>query len=203
MKLILIRHFPTKGNRLKQYIGRTDEPVDEEATAEILENFRNASFFYPEVSLVVSSPMVRCCQTAEILYPGIKKITCEKLRETDFGDFEGKTYDELKDDLSYRQWLSDGIDGIIPNGESRKEFEKRCIDGFLEIMDKICREEIPSVAFVIHGGTIMTLMNQFSSEKRNFYDWQVKNGQGYEVQLDPKQWLNGTHCFLQIKKLVF
>lgn len=202
MKIILIRHFPTRGNRLKQYIGRTDEALDEEAAAEIERSLCKASFFYPEVSLVVTSPMIRCIQTAKIIYPGVGRISCDKLRETDFGNFEGKTYEELKDCPEYRQWISDGAKGSIPNGESRAEFEKRCMDGFFEIMEKLCKEGRESVAFVIHGGTIMTLMDQFSCEHKDFYDWQVKNGMGYEVEVDSKSWISGVHKFGNIKKLI-
>ena len=202
MKVVLIRHFPTKGNRLKQYIGRTDEPLDQEAVAKITESLREASFSYPEVSLVVISPMIRCRETADWIYPGIPKLCCEKLRETDFGNFEGKTYEELKDCPLYRQWISDGAEGKIPNGESRAEFDRRCIDGFLEVMEKLCMEGQESVAFVIHGGTIMTLMDRFSCEHKDFYDWQVKNGMGYEVEVDTEQWMSGVHQFGNIRKLI-
>ena len=48
------------------------------------------------------------------------------MKETNFGDFENKNYDELKDDLNYQRWLASGGTFHIPNGESREEFSERC-----------------------------------------------------------------------------
>ena len=64
LKLILIRHGETQGNKLKRYIGkRTDEPLCPEAGNML------AQLAYPEVQAVYASPMIRCTQTAGIL-PG-------------------------------------------------------------------------------------------------------------------------------------
>ena len=38
-------------------------------------------------------------------------------------------------------------------------------------------------AFVIHGGTIMAVMEAFGSPRREFYGWQVKNGEGFLTEL--------------------
>ena len=68
VKILLIRHSMTAGNKLGRYIGaRTDEPLCEEGIR-LLENFS-----YPPVQRVFVSPMRRCRETAEILFPGAKK----------------------------------------------------------------------------------------------------------------------------------
>ena len=55
LKLILIRHGETQGNKLKRYIGkRTDEPLCPEAGNML------AQLAYPEVQAVYASPMIRC-----------------------------------------------------------------------------------------------------------------------------------------------
>ena len=90
VKILLIRHSMTAGNKLGRYIGaRTDEPLCEEGIR-LLENFS-----YPPVQRVFVSPMRRCRETAEILFPGAKKETEEHLKECDFGIFENKNYQEL------------------------------------------------------------------------------------------------------------
>ena len=66
MKIILIRHGKTAGNIKGRYIGKTDEPLCEEGINEIRENT------YPKADFVISSPMLRCRQTAEIIYGRIK-----------------------------------------------------------------------------------------------------------------------------------
>ena len=87
LKLILIRHGETQGNKLKRYIGkRTDEPLCPEAGNML------AQLAYPEVQAVYASPMIRCTQTAGILFPGKKLNIIDELAECDFGEFENKNY---------------------------------------------------------------------------------------------------------------
>ncbi|MDO4515423.1 MAG: histidine phosphatase family protein, partial [Lachnospiraceae bacterium] len=98
MELVLIRHFPTPGNGKRQYIGSTDEELDQLRIPELLP-------VYPDVEQVVCSPMKRCIQTAELLYPGRKMLVWDEFREMDFGDYEGKTFEELKSEPAYQAWL--------------------------------------------------------------------------------------------------
>jgi alpha-ribazole phosphatase len=37
---------------------------------------------------------------------------------------------------------------------------------------------------VVHGGTIMSVMEKYAVPKGNYYDFQVKNGQGYITEFD-------------------
>ena len=95
MRIYLIRHSMTKGNKEKRYIGTTDESLCLEGI-QLLEERKG---MYPEVTYVYVSPMKRCVQTAEIIYPEMMKAgaySCnEKLRECDFGLFENHNYIEL------------------------------------------------------------------------------------------------------------
>ena len=65
MRIYLIRHSMTKGNKEKRYIGTTDESLCLEGI-QLLEERKG---MYPEVTYVYVSPMKRCVQTAEIIYP--------------------------------------------------------------------------------------------------------------------------------------
>lgn len=57
MELTLIRHFATAGNLEKRYIGTTDEAIL--PVAEIKK--------MPRAEIVLTSPMKRCRQTADLL----------------------------------------------------------------------------------------------------------------------------------------
>ena len=95
MELILIRHLKTPGNEKRQYIGSTDEELSEQEVLNFKQKYKIDS--YPQVEQVIVSPMKRCIQTAELIYPK-NQITQEVfLKECDFGIFEGKTYEELKE----------------------------------------------------------------------------------------------------------
>lgn len=67
-EIILVRHGKTAGNLEGRYIGsRTDEPLCEEGIHALEEKVREGT--YPPVDLVYASPMIRCRQTAKILWP--------------------------------------------------------------------------------------------------------------------------------------
>ncbi len=97
-EIILVRHGKTAGNLEGRYIGsRTDEPLCEEGIHALEEKVREGT--YPPVDLVYASPMIRCRQTAKILWPKFADSSqiqyVQNLQECDFGAFENKNYQEL------------------------------------------------------------------------------------------------------------
>ena len=165
MTVYLIRHGQTQGNLERRYTGSTDEPLCPQGR-EALGGIRP-----PAVDGLYASPLRRCRETAEILYPGREPALVPDLRETDFGAFEGHTYEELKDAPAYRAWL-DGA-GDPPGGESREEVRRRVLAAFAAIAERHGPEE--RIALVVHGGTVMTLLEALEPS-RQFYRWQIPNG---------------------------
>lgn len=194
MELVLIRHFQTEGNGKGQYIGSTDEPLDECAIPKYLSG-------YPKIDHLAVSPMKRCIQTADLIYPSYDKIICPLLRELDFGEYERKTYEELKDKPEYQRWIDSGGLGAFPGGEDRVCFQKRCMQGMELLIKELTALESRSAGVVVHGGTIMAVMSACDRKKRPFYEWQVGNGEGYVVSIDVSEWEQGDHCFRNIRKI--
>lgn len=179
MKIIFIRHGKTAGNLEKRYIGVTDEPLCEEGISEL------KSISYPDCDTVISSPMKRCIQTAEIIYPDKKIVVGENLKECDFGDFEGKNYLELSGDTDYQRWIDSGGTMAFPNGENPSDFKKRCIAEFYNIVSEYIANTV--LAFVVHGGTIMSILEKYAYPKGGYYDYQVQNAHGYITEFDGKK----------------
>ena len=179
IKLTIIRHGSTKGNEEKRYIGRTDESLSENG----IKNINEKKSVYKKTDLLFISPMKRCRQTAEILFPDFEAIIIDELREMDFGCFEGKNYNELSDDLRYKEWVDSGCKGMIPDGESFDDFIKRSATGFEKCVD-ICktRMNIDSATVVAHGGTIMAVLSKLTG--MDFFDFHVKNGEGYYLEME-------------------
>ena len=171
MKIILIRHGKTLGNIKKQYIGRTDESLCDEGENEL------KSISYPNADIVISSPLKRCIETAKIIYPDCDPIIYDDLRETDFGDFEGKNYLELGDDPNYRNWIDSGGKIPFPNGESIEYFKNRTIAAFLKAINDF--KDKNTVSLVVHGGSIMAIMQHYNGG--GFYDHYVGNGHGFII----------------------
>lgn len=177
MKLYLIRHGETPGNRVGRYIGVTDEVLTEE-TIHHLENTA-----YPQPELLFSSPLIRCRQTAKLLYPQKTAIICNDLAECNFGLFENKNWKELSGNADYQRWIDSNGTLPFPKGEDPMEFRKRSCRAFAALMEEYCSRETESAAFVVHGGTVMSIMERYAQPQKNFYDWHVKNGCGYEVNV--------------------
>lgn len=164
MEIYFIRHGKTKGNEEHRYVGRTDEALSESGIKVLEKNISKDS----EVQMVYVSPMLRCRQTAEILYPGIPVMIENKLRETDFGIFEYKNYEELKDNPFYQKWIDEMGEGAIPQGESGTEFRERSREGFLNCLKDALKKGMKRIAFVVHGGTIMAVLDYFSRRRLSY-----------------------------------
>lgn len=200
MKIYLIRHGETKGNREHRYVGTTDEGLLPEGEQALREKKM------PQDVRVYASPLRRCRETARILFPEQEPILIEDLRECDFGEFEYKNYAELNGNPDYQRFIDTMGESGFPGGEDMKSFQQRCVRGLEEVLrqekerseggrqekqyeeaqseekqlkDNQPKEDQPDIALVVHGGTIMALLDRFSMPHRDYYDWQVKNGSGY------------------------
>lgn len=178
VEIVLIRHGKTEGNKEKRYIGRTDQPLSEDGIAGIKENLGR----YPSVEKVYASPMKRTRQTAELIYPGQASELVDGLREMDMGVFEGKNHAELKNRPSYILWVATRGKISIPGGESMKDFGKRTMDAFTQVLGDMQAEGIKRSAVVAHGGTIMSIVSQLADD--DYYKYMVNNGAGFRLTLD-------------------
>ena len=178
IELYFIRHGKTYGNTLGRYIGTTDESLCSEGRQAL------KRFFYPQVEAVYASPMKRCLETADLLWPEPPIRGFEKLRECDFGEFENKNYQELKDNPRYQAWVDSEGRMPFPGGERREDFQNRCCEGFIEVLEEIRKKGCKKAALVVHGGTIMSILAAYGEPKKAFYDWQVKNGMGWLAHWD-------------------
>ncbi|MDO4616944.1 MAG: histidine phosphatase family protein [Lachnospiraceae bacterium] len=185
LKLIMIRHGKTYGNTLGRYIGITDEPLLEEEK----EDLKQYAFEY--VDAVFASPLRRCVETAEILFPEKEPTLVPELRECDFGEFENKNYQELSENANYQAWVDSGGQLAFPGGEDRGLFQERCIRGFEEIIRKAVKKKWEQVALVVHGGTIMAILDRYGIPKADYFDWHVKNAEGYFLRTNAEQFLTG------------
>ena len=166
----LIRHGMTQGNKEKRYIGKTNEPLCEEGRAQAAA-LKIACL--PALDRVFTSPYLRCVETASILFPDAELTAIEGLKECDFGIFEGKTAAEVRESAEYAAWLETGCNGFIPGGESVEGFKARCRSAFVGAMGALF--ENGACAFVIHGGSIMAVLEAYALPKRAFYDYHILN----------------------------
>ncbi len=194
-KLFLIRHGATQSNQEHRYLGKKDEPLSKEGIDKLKENFLGDK--YPHADIVFSSPMIRCQETAKLLYPNKQPLVIPEWKEMDFGDFDGKNFEELKSDQRYQEWINSNGSLPFPNGESKKEFISRSVKGLEKMIEYLSNMEADTVAAVVHGGTIMALLSKFCEGE--YFDYQVDNGNGYLCKVTL---LGNKIRFLDLKKIV-
>lgn len=177
--LVLLRHGATKANKEHRYLGKTDEALSKEGEMQ-LQAYQKLCLF-PQIDLLFTSPMKRCVQTAEILYPGLSPVQIEEWEEMDFGAFEGKNYMELQGDKRYQEWIDSNGTLPFPEGENREDFIIRCDRGFQKMAEIIkltkAEKRYRKIGMIVHGGTIMALLSKYGDG--DYFDYQVANGKGF------------------------
>jgi len=198
MRLTLIRHSITQGNLDKRYIGSTDETLSPSGVALAR---RMHGIYDRRETLVYTSPLKRCVETAQILFPSVPAQIVSDFRECDFGSFENKNYEELKDNQVYQAWLkTSGNNMSFPEGEGAGDFSCRVRAAFSDLAGELIASGAPSAALVLHGGTVMAILSGFDVSGRDFWHWRAPNCGGYEAELDVKQWSQDGHLMV-IRKI--
>ena len=175
-KIYLIRHGKTTANEQHLYCGSTDLSLSQKGREEL------ATIKYDidkaEVCFVTSG-MKRTQETLEILFGDVEYSIDRRFKEIDFGIFEMKSYNGLKDTAEYQQWLEgDNHFNVPPQGESGAQMEQRVLKAFEEI---ILSEK--DTVIVTHGGVIASIMaHYFKEENKNIYQWQPQQGHGYLLE---------------------
>ncbi len=186
--IYLIRHGETEANIKHLYCGSTDLPLSDPGVRklearrddEVIRCLREKAD-----CVFVTSGMMRTEQTLEILFGDMPHIQDTRFREIDFGEFEMKSYYDLKDTDEYQQWLSgDNEVNVCPGGESGRQMEERVMEAFNELCAVYLSDERQQDAVVItHGGVIAAIMtNVFTEENRNRFEWQPAPGCGYVIK---------------------
>ena len=96
----LIRHGLTEANMNGQYIGSTDIELSNEGVNRL--NSLKSNFSYPKADKIYSSPLIRCKDTAKILYPENEIFIEKAFSECDFGEWEGKSATDLKNNEDFQ-----------------------------------------------------------------------------------------------------
>lgn len=176
VELVMLRHGSTEPSERRAYAGWIDVPLSPRGEAEA-----RAIGAHLELQLVYVSPLARARQTAQICFPSTQQVVCDDLREMHFGAFEGRTADEMVDDVAYRTWVDSNCEGPIPGGESRTILVERTARAIRSIVRETVARSEDRAIIVAHGGTIMAAMEAFACTRRDYFSWQVEPCGGYRA----------------------
>ena len=133
--------------------------------------------------VLISSTAVRVRSTAEIIQNEIDKhfTPVEDLNEWSVGDWEGRTYLDLKKNSpdEYYKWTEDPITHAPPGGESIADL---CVRIKKRMKELIADHEGKTVALVTHAGVIRAiLMKALDIPQHNFWRLSIPAGSASRV----------------------
>lgn len=117
--MFLVRHGQTEWSRTGRHTGRTDVPLEPEGRAEA--KAAGALLAGRRFSLVLTSPLERALETCRLAGFGDAAETCPDLLEWDYGEYEGRTSEDIRVERpGWTIWT-----GGTPGGESAADVGRR------------------------------------------------------------------------------
>lgn len=154
MKLVLVRHGVSEQNIGDMVSGGNSNP---KLTAKGIENAQKISQHIDEnkVDLVYSSPLTRAYETARLLTPNKSIQVDNRLKEMDFGAWDGSHANELRKDypdaFDFMGMFNNNYAKYAANSESYDDIIRRTRE-FLKGLKQVGRHK--TVLVVCHGVTI-------------------------------------------------
>ena len=117
------------------------------------------------ITTIWSSPILRAKQTAQaVARPhGLPTLIVQNLREIDYGDAEGKAWNEILSAVDWAHPLYPDK-SIAPNAETYESYARRAAAAIDEILSKI---SAGTTVIVGHGDTITSVFNVITNNHRN------------------------------------
>lgn len=176
VKLILVRHALTVDNQKSRLSGHIDSSISEEGKEQIDKITNYLKDF--DIDKIYTTTSSRTKDTVKKLseLKSIEIIEKESLKEISFGDFEGLTFDEIKDKYpkEFQDMIKKGYEYKYPNGESLIDsYNRVCI----ELDNIISNNDDRTILICSHGGTIRNIITYLISNSYK-YHWNFKIDNG-------------------------
>ena len=171
VKLILVRHALTVDNQKSRLSGHIDSSISEEGREQIDKITNYLKDF--DIDKIYTTTSSRTKDTVKKLSE-LKSI--EIIEKESFGDFEGLTFDEIKDKYpkEFQDMIEKGYEYKYPNGESLIDsYNRVCI----ELDNIISNNDDRTILICSHGGTIRNIITYLISNSYK-YHWNFKIDNG-------------------------
>lgn len=172
IKLILVRHALTTDNKNYKLSGHIDSVVSQEGKEQIKRLTNYLKDIHIDKIYTTTSKRTKDTVYELSKLKSIDIIEKESLKEINFGDFEGMTFDEIKSKYpkEFQKMINEGYDYKYPNGESLIMTYGRVAK---EIDEIILDNEDRTVLICSHGGTIRNILTYLISDSYE-YHWNFK-----------------------------
>jgi len=174
-RIFLIRHGVTDWHEQRRVLGQRDVPLN----AQGINQAHAAAMALAGVQLheVLSSPLLRTMQTAEIIAGqfGIEVARDPRLVDFRVGKWEGMAYDEVNASADYQKFLADPLSTAIPGGEDLRQIRERSVSAIEQALADTPAGE--AVAVVSHAGIVRVLLAHYlGSAPGNYHRLRVAPG---------------------------
>ena len=166
-KLILIRHGESTLNKENVYFGHLNPSLTSAGEEQLINLKKNI----PPYDTVYSSPLKRTLESTKIInYNNLSVNIDDRLKELNFGIFEGLSYSEISSlyPSEVVKWSDLNIDYKFINGESIAELAER-VKSFVESI----KDNKQTYLVITHFGVINAILSIYIAENlKNF--WKFK-----------------------------
>lgn len=174
MRFYFVRHGETDWNKHRVFQGHTDIPLNEEGKKQVRRAAQHLS--NKKIEAVYTSDLIRAYQTAQIIAEmhNVKTIKDDRLREVNFGEWEGLNYEEIsaKHKEALDAWLNDIIGTQLPGGGSVKDVLRNLVS----FIDDMISRNHQELVVTTHGGVIKTLIWHINEGKVVLWEQEVSLG---------------------------
>jgi len=193
-QIILWRHGQTEWNVSNKFQGHTDIPLNEVGKFQAAHAAPLIAAMDP--TMIIASDLIRAQSTAHELVKltGLEVLTDARLRETNCGNWEGLTGDEIRkiDLANLREWSMGGDNPAGGIGERRSEVGAR---GVAAITEALAGKDNQRLVVATHGGTSRTIIGSFLDLPIPYWSrvGGLSNAQWSILEESPKGWLLVEH----------
>ncbi len=181
MKIVMVRHGRSVANMERILSGSNETPLSDKGKLELLVLRKKLN--YPKTDIYISSPLSRCVDTFNILYPNkTLNRTDERFKEISFAEYEGSSLDRKFLDEFFIDFFNDIK---IKDGETHTEFLDRLEDGLKSLYLELKENKLTSATILAHSTVIKVLVKKGKNISNDEYkNIPIKNGRGYIFDID-------------------
>ena len=159
MKLLLVRHGQTDWNIARRFQGQSDIPLNKVGQKQAM-TLANRLSKQP-IDAIYSSDLQRAMETSKVI---TQMSVCKpelrsdpRLREINFGDWEGLTYNEIKE--KYHDVLVARENDVYKNAPTNGETLEQLTIRVQSMIDELyAKHKDQTVLVVAHGGVLQILL---------------------------------------------
>jgi broad specificity phosphatase PhoE len=118
-EIVLVRHGETEWSRAGRHTGRTNVPLTDQGRREA--EAVGAELRERQFTRVLTSPLERAAETCRLAGMGDAAVVRDELREWDYGEYEGRTTNDIRQERPEWSLWRDGV----PGGETLAEVGER------------------------------------------------------------------------------